>query len=336
MEGTVNASLSYVAQAFRSNNRKDPRLDADGKTCFLIQEQLRAYRNQDGSRAKQKALPMRVLRKMYELAETPWDVAVTHLLIGAIFFAMRSCEYLKTSAHESSKRTKILRVSSILFKKNGRLLSHDATDLHEADIVRIKFEFQKNDRRDVCIHMFGTDDPVLNPVAAWAATIRRVRAIPSATEDSEVCLMCGTSGSVTHITSDHVRTKLRAVVDLIGFEELGFRKDDIGLHSIRSGGAMAMFLSGTAVIIIMRIGRWSSEAFLEYIREQVESFTAGVSQRMLEYEAFFNLSNTEETATDTVRDAKAESQNENGPESVSFRVHFNSLALGRRSERNRR
>ena len=71
---------------------------------------------------------------------------------------------------------------------------------------------------------------------------------------------------------------------LIGDYILGFSKDDIGLHSIRSGGAMAMFLSGTSIIIIMKVGRWSSEAFLEYIREQVETFTLGVSQGMLEFE----------------------------------------------------
>jgi hypothetical protein len=300
----------------------------------LIQEQLRAYRNQDGSRAKQKALPMKVLRKMYELASTPWDMAVTHLLIGAIFFAMRSCEYLKTSARESNKRTKILRLRNLIFKKNGRTIPHSSDALHEADIIRVKFEFMKNDRRDVCIHMFSTKDPVLNPVTAWAATVKRVMKIPGASADSEVCLFRSENDTLTYITSDHVRTKLRALVDLIGPEELGFTKDDIGLHSIRSGGAMAMFLSGTAVIIIMRIGRWSSEAFLEYIREQVESFTAGVSQRMLEYEDFFTLNTETETATspDGVEDTSTE--NENGPESVPFRVRFSSLALGRSNRRN--
>ena len=47
-----------------------------------------------------------------------------------------------------------------------------------------------------------------------------------------------------------------------------------------------MFLLGVATIIIMRIGRWSSEAFLEYIREQVEQFTMGVSKKMLQFENF--------------------------------------------------
>jgi hypothetical protein len=253
VEGTVSASLSYVAQAFRSNNRKDPRLDADGKMCFLIQEQLRAYRNQDGSRNKQKALPMTVLRKMHDLAETSWDTAVTHLLIGAIFFAMRSCEYLKTSARDGEKRTKITRLRNIMFKKNGRILPHSSSELHTADLVRLRFEYQKNDRRDVCIHMFRTDDAILNPVAAWAFTVHRVCQISESSEDSEVCLFQKPNGDIIRISSDHVRMKLRAIVELIGKEELGFSKDDVGLHSIRSGGAMAMFLSGTAVIIIMRM-----------------------------------------------------------------------------------
>ena len=32
VEGTVNATLIYLAQAFRSNNCSDPRLDSDGET----------------------------------------------------------------------------------------------------------------------------------------------------------------------------------------------------------------------------------------------------------------------------------------------------------------
>ena len=77
---------------------------------------------------------------------------------------------------------------------------------------------------------------------------------------------------------------------LIEEDVLGNNKDDIGLHFIPSGGAIAMFLSVISAIIIMRVGSWSSEAFLEYAREQVESFTFGVSQIMMKFEAFFNLS----------------------------------------------
>ena len=68
---------------------------------------------------------------------------------------------------------------------------------------------------------------------------------------------------------------------------ISFNKDDIELHSIRTGGVMVMLSSEISVIIIIRVG---SEAFLEYIKEQVESFIFCVSQGMLQFEEFFNLS----------------------------------------------
>ena len=68
VEGTVSATLSYVAQAFGSNNRPDPRLEADGKLLFILKEKFRGYHNQDGTKLKQKALPMMVLRKLLYLA----------------------------------------------------------------------------------------------------------------------------------------------------------------------------------------------------------------------------------------------------------------------------
>ena len=70
---------------------------------------------------------------------------------------------------------------------------------------------------------------------------------------------------------------------------MGFTRDDVGLYSIRSGRAMAMFLSGVSEIIIRRICQWESFTFLEYIREQVENFTNGRSRKMLDNEKFRHL-----------------------------------------------
>ena len=331
VEGTVNATVSFVAQAFRSNNRPDPRLDVDGKLCFILQEQFRAYRNQDGSRRKQKALPMMVLRKMMDLSTSEREQAVSWLLIGAIFFAMRSCEYLRTSS-EDKKRTKIVRIGHVIFKKGTSIVNHSDPTLRSSDLVRIKFVFQKNDRRDVCIHMFRSGDPILCPVIAWANTVQRIRKIPNTTDDSEVCLFYNNNQKIEHINAHHVRSRLRAIVILLREDKLGFNKDDIGLHSIRSGGAMAMFLSGTSVIIIMRVGRWSSEAFLEYIRDQIESFTAGVSQKMLNVEEFFNLNTESLLSQNRLTTESTTSTNENGPISVPHRIRYNRIALSTPNE----
>ena len=266
---------------------------------------------------------MSVLRKMEEMAKSPWQIATVWLLIGAIFFAMRSCEYLSTNTPEQDRRTKILRLRNIIFRKDGITIPHSSEQLEQSDIVMIIFEYQKNDKRDVQIHMFRTSDEVLNPVVAWAKTVKRVWSYPGATDDYKVCNFIDNKDTLRVIHAPHVRDWLKATVTLIGDHILGFGADDIGLHSIRSGGAMAMFLSKTSVIIIMRVGRWSSEAFLEYIREQIQDFTVGISENMIHFESFFNMNRN----TDTKRPTKTSDNNENGPKTVAVQIEFSELAL---------
>jgi hypothetical protein len=267
---------------------------------------------------------MMVLRKALELSNSDREIATSWLMIGAIFFAMRSCEYLKTAAEEK-KRTDIIRIGNITFKRQNEVLNWMSDDLIHADIVRIRFVFQKNDRRDVCIHMFRSGDKILCPVIAWATTVHRVRKIPGASENSEVCLFADSNKQTSLINASYVRSRLQAVADVIGEKILGFQKEDIDLHPIRSGGAMAMFLSGVSVIVIQRVGRWSSEAFLEYIRDQVESFTLGVSRKMLDFEEFFSLEKARDNTTSMIDDDRL---NENGQvDSVPFQVSFSKLAL---------
>ena len=77
-----------------------------------------------------------------------------------------------------------------------------------------------------------------------------------------------------------------------------------------------MFLSKTSTIIMMRVRRWSSEAFLEYIREQVENFTVGVSENMIKFETFFTM--TRESQSDTTTESTT--NNENGPDNVNVKL----------------
>ena len=96
-----------------------------------------------------------------------------------------------------------------------------------------------------------------------------------------------------------------------------------------------MFLSGTSVIVIMRVGRWSSEAFLEYIRDQVESFTKGVSTRMLEVEEFFTL-NTQNPVSNMESSSQDDTIiNEDGQDSVSLIVKFSEIVLNSEKELNK-
>lgn len=253
-------------------------------------------------------------------------MAVTWLLILAFFFAMRSCEYLTTSYPEESKRTKILRLKNITFKTQGRILPHSShlALLAAADLVIVTFEFQKNNLRDHSVHMFRTSDSLLCPVKAAAHIVVRVRSIINSSNDTKICSFLTETGKVVDINSAQVRARLRAIVSMIGEASLGFPAAETGLHSIRSGAAMAMFLSGVSTIIIQRVGRWKSDAFLEYIRDQVENFTAGVAERMLQYEHFHTINATQSVSRDETEDE----HNENGPVTISHTVKFSELALG--------
>ena len=134
--------------------------------------------------------------------------------------------------------------------------------------------------------MFRSGDPELCPVRAWAAIVRRVLSYPGTDYDSTVNTIY-INNKLKTITSSTARTKLRSAARTIGETKLGFKPDDIGTHSIRSGAAMAMYLDKVPTFSIMMIGRWSSDAFLKYIRKQVEQFSHNVSRRMLNNENFF-------------------------------------------------
>jgi hypothetical protein len=191
---------------------------------------------------------------------------------------MRSCEYLKVpQAH--LRRTDILKIRNIKFFRNGRLLSHDHPELEYADCVSITFEMQKKDEKRDTVTMHRTEHLFMCPVRAWAAIVKRIRSYPGADENTPVSAVWRFN-RIEHITSDEVIKSLDAAAESIGYENLGVEKGDFGTHSIRSGGAMAMYLDEVPIYSIMMIGRWSSDAFLRYIRKQVEQFSHNISKRM--------------------------------------------------------
>ena len=75
----------------------------------------------------------------------------------------------------------------------------------------------------------------------------------------------------------------------------GFDAVDIGTKSIRSGAAMALFLMNVSVQKIKMMGRWSSEAFLVYIRPQVLEWTNGLSQTMIHINSFTDANESRPT-----------------------------------------
>ena len=134
--------------------------------------------------------------------------------------------------------------------------------------------------------MHRSGDNLLCPVRSWASVVYRILSYPDTSAETTVNTIL-LNNRLRLISSRTARNKLRSAASVIGEEKLGFTKDEIGTHSLRSGAAMAMYLDGVPTFSIMMIGRWSSDAFLRYIRRQVEQFTHNVSRRMLRNPSFF-------------------------------------------------
>ena len=78
----------------------------------------------------------------------------------------------------------------------------------------------------------------------------------------------------------------------------GYGAIDIGTRSIRSGAAMGLFLMNHPVAKIMILGRWSSDAFLVYIRPQVLEWTNQMSGDMIRNDSFFDASDSRRSSAD--------------------------------------
>jgi len=155
-------------------------------------------------------------------------------------------------------------------------------------LLNYKREKQKND----IITQQRSGDTVLCPVRTWAAIVQRILSYPGSSPNDSVNVFRFADGKKHLFTGPELLKRLRQAATMLGEETLGFYAKDIGLHSARSGAAMAMYLAHVPVFTIMLLGRWSSDAFLRYIRKQVKEFSRGSSSQMVQQEHFFTVPQT--------------------------------------------
>ena len=80
----------------------------------------------------------------------------------------------------------------------------------------------------------------------------------------------------------------QAVIDTALCKQ-GITPNDVGSHSLRVGGAMALKLNGISDTTIKKAGRWTSMAFLQYIHNQIGHLLAGLSQAIKTKVSFRNI-----------------------------------------------
>ena len=284
--GTCFAAVNNVAQAFEASGFPNPTLDAVGKKSFLLHRLHRGFKNLDGSTRHQKCISVdETLHMCSRASSCPLLTAFQQNYLLGFFFAMRSCENFKVSG---SRRTCPIRLRNIFFWKNNVIIPHSSTLLESSDKVTVHFEWQKKDARDVDVTQSTTHHPFLCPVRAAASIVRRLQAF-QAPPDSFVFTCMSASGKCRDVTGPIALQLLRAHIQSIDYRSLGISPETIGLHSCRSSAAMAMYLNHVPVYTIMLLGRWSSDAFLRYIRQQVTDFGSDVASKMIQTPRFYHV-----------------------------------------------
>jgi hypothetical protein len=94
----------------------------------------------------QKAISISVISKIAKQDRTNFKQTKAQLATIGIFFAMRSCEYLKVQASKQC-RTKIVRLRNIRFFTGTKQLEHNCPQLEFADCIAITFKQQKKDKK---------------------------------------------------------------------------------------------------------------------------------------------------------------------------------------------
>ena len=220
------------------------------------------------------------------------------LVCGAFFFGMRSCEYLTVTGLRKTKRLKVKNVR--FFKNNIEIIDKYSPLLQYSDTVSITFEFQKNKQKNITVSQPRSGKEIC-PVIIWSKILQRILSYKGSSDENPVnTVLIG--GKNHHIISEEMLHHIKNTVD--NMKGLGFTGKDVGTHSVRASLAMALYLSRRPVSTIMLIGRWCSDAFLLYIRRQVQEFSAGVSADMVSQEEFFTIPDL-----DTAEDADPRTRN---------------------------
>ena len=94
----------------------------------------------------------------------------------------------------------------------------------------------------------------------------------------------------TPITSKHIIQMLQLSAKSLQLEKQAIDPDLIGAHSLRSGGAMALKLHGYDDTTIRKMGRWTSDTFLQYIHNQIAHLAKDISKNMSMALPFLNIS----------------------------------------------
>jgi hypothetical protein len=258
---------------------------------------VEGYRRLDPPTTPQLAVPVGIPNACFkgsQLSSDPLTRAAGCLTLIAFYFLLRVGEYTKprTAIRNGvtirATRTVQFMVSNVGFFKDGKIISRSSPleVLLSCDAATLKINNQKNGRMGDTIHQQAIDSDCC-PIKALAIWVHEILS----NGGSGTTLLCDyyINSSFVPVESKTIITMIRLAAKDLHLDDFAIDPDLLGSHSLRAGGAMALKLHGYDDTTIMKMGRWTSLTFLQYIHNQIAHLSKDISKKMSEPLPFLNI-----------------------------------------------
>ena len=261
---------------------------------------LNGYGKEDPATIKklpvQSDIPELLVSMAYNGNSTEKDKAATDLTMIAFYYLLRVGEYTVKGSRNSTKQTVQFKYEDVtFFRKNQmgqlRCLPRNASNelIASADGATLKLDNQKNGWKGGCGYHETNGDTDHCPVRALGQRYLHLRH-HGATPKTFLSAFYNKAGKRCNITNKDITAALKQAATVLDYPiAKGIPIERIDTHSLRSGGANALSLAGFSDTQIQKMGRWRGATFKEYVREELASFSEGMSTKMKQKFHFVNV-----------------------------------------------
>ena len=240
------------------------------KQAPLLKCLLRAVKRRQGESTPKQPVTSEMLRaaRAFVVDGTLRGTALWAGLLMAFGFLLRASEYLAYDSEGLFEDDFVIRWSEVAFRCKGEPVESEDEGVIPDEVV-IKFRGSKSDRfRAGCVrNLFATGLDGVCPVEAlWDLA----RAVGPERRDGPVMAVPGEDP----IGRNEVASVLKRAAVL-----LGESTEQLTSHSLRAGGATALYAAGYGEAEITYHGRWASASWLVYVHRTVAR-SGGVARAM--------------------------------------------------------
>ena len=303
--GGVSDALAAISKTIELAGQPSQLYRAEGKYQLHLERVVEGFRRADPPAIPQLAVPVIVPHTAFRLAFQTKSAHQRHtgcLILVAFYYLLRVGEYTQPAyIMVNGKKTRATRtvqfsVGNVGFFRKGKIIPRSSSldMLLTADLATMKISNQKNGRMGQTIS-HNSNGSQICPVRALAYLTHHI--LHHGGSDADLVSSYYSRGSWHTVTSQDIINRVRNAVKELKLHVNGIDPDLVGAHSLRAGGAMALKLNGIDDTTIMKIGRWTSLTFLQYIHNQIAHLAKDISSKMSINLPFVNVAAIEPAHT---------------------------------------